>query len=144
MIRLRVASPLPSPTPSSPLLLPVTDSREDIPEADVPPWKRLCLTTPTPRFEVEESSAATAARQPGLDVTHATDYGFANTMDAIPGRPMSREVGYGIMDVWDDMVRDMEETALTTLEAVDSRISTHLYSSPNTDPDRMPLTKAKG
>ncbi|GKG61453.1 hypothetical protein Tco_0619178, partial [Tanacetum coccineum] len=26
----------------------------------------------------------------------------------------------------------------------DSRISTHLYSNPNTDPDRMPLTKAKG
>ncbi|GKE45372.1 putative reverse transcriptase domain-containing protein [Tanacetum coccineum] len=27
---------------------------------------------------------------------------------------------------------------------VDSRNSTHLYSNPNTDPDRMPLTKAKG
>ncbi|GKF97216.1 hypothetical protein Tco_0293037, partial [Tanacetum coccineum] len=26
----------------------------------------------------------------------------------------------------------------------DSCDSTHLYSSPNTDPDRMPLTKAKG
>ncbi|GKF11793.1 reverse transcriptase domain-containing protein, partial [Tanacetum coccineum] len=26
----------------------------------------------------------------------------------------------------------------------DSRYSTHLYSNPNTDPDRMPLTKAKG
>ncbi|GKG63449.1 hypothetical protein Tco_0640944, partial [Tanacetum coccineum] len=26
----------------------------------------------------------------------------------------------------------------------DSSDSTHLYSNPNTDPDRMPLTKAKG
>ncbi|GKG46308.1 retrovirus-related pol polyprotein from transposon TNT 1-94, partial [Tanacetum coccineum] len=27
--------------------------------------------------------------------------------------------------------------------AADSRISTHLYSNPNTDPNQMPLTKAK-
>nr|GEX83409.1 reverse transcriptase domain-containing protein [Tanacetum cinerariifolium] len=35
------------------------------PKADVPPRKRACLTTPATRFEVEESSAAGAARQPG-------------------------------------------------------------------------------
>ncbi|GKG63929.1 hypothetical protein Tco_0647296, partial [Tanacetum coccineum] len=29
-------------------------------------------------------------------------------------------------------------------KSIDSRFSTHLYSSPNTDPDRTPLTKAKG
>ncbi|GJU56515.1 hypothetical protein Tco_1230229, partial [Tanacetum coccineum] len=29
-------------------------------------------------------------------------------MDATPTRPMSREVGYRIEDVWDDMVGDME------------------------------------
>ncbi|GKF01021.1 hypothetical protein Tco_0027944 [Tanacetum coccineum] len=92
--------PLPSPplllsAPSSPLLLPATDHREDDPEADVPPQKRLCLTALTPRFEVGESSAAAAAAiQPGLDVTHATDY-----------------------------VGDMEETAPTTLEAVNQRVA---------------------
>ncbi|GJY06809.1 putative reverse transcriptase domain-containing protein [Tanacetum coccineum] len=83
--------PLPLPAPSSPLLLPATDRREDVSEADVPPQKRLCLTAPAPRFEVGESSAAAAARQPGLDVTPATDYGFVDTVDATPGRPMSRE-----------------------------------------------------
>ncbi|GJT76751.1 hypothetical protein Tco_1043476 [Tanacetum coccineum] len=102
--------PLPLHAPSSHLLLPATDCMEDVSEADVPPQKRLYLTAPTPRFEVRESSVA---RQPGLDVTHATDYGFDDTMDATPGCPMSREVGYGITDVWDDMVGDMEETALT-------------------------------
>ncbi|GJX42876.1 hypothetical protein Tco_0257866, partial [Tanacetum coccineum] len=101
--------PLPLPSPSSPLLLPATDHMEDVPEADVPPQKRLCLTAPTPGFEVGESSAVVATRQPGLDFTHATDYSFVDTMDATPGRPMSREVGYGITDVWDDMVGDMEE-----------------------------------
>nr|GEZ25324.1 putative reverse transcriptase domain-containing protein [Tanacetum cinerariifolium] len=42
-----------------------TSRRTDIPKADVPPRKRACLTTPAPGFEVEESSAAGAARQPG-------------------------------------------------------------------------------
>ncbi|GKD28429.1 hypothetical protein Tco_1239207, partial [Tanacetum coccineum] len=31
-----------------------------------------------------------------------------------------------------------------TQKKVDSFDGTHLYSNPNTDPDRMPLTKAKG
>ncbi|GJW29277.1 hypothetical protein Tco_0046152 [Tanacetum coccineum] len=109
--------------PSSPLLLPATDHRKDVPEADVPPQKRLCLTAPTPRFEVRESLAVAAARQPGLDVTHATDYSFVDTVDAILRSPMSREVSYGITDVWDDMVKDMEERALTTLEELSQRVT---------------------
>nr|GEV17518.1 putative reverse transcriptase domain-containing protein [Tanacetum cinerariifolium] len=64
-IWLRAASPLPShtlppshyllPLPSPPLpppssaLLPPVDRREEVPEADLPPQKRLCLTAPTPR-----------------------------------------------------------------------------------------------
>ncbi|GJR20778.1 putative reverse transcriptase domain-containing protein [Tanacetum coccineum] len=86
MIRLRAASPLPLPAPSSPLLLPATDP-------------------------------AATARQLGLDVTHAIDYGFVDTVDATLRRPMTREVGYRITDVWDDMVGDIEETTPTTLEA---------------------------
>ncbi|GJW76683.1 reverse transcriptase domain-containing protein [Tanacetum coccineum] len=121
---------LPLPVPSSPLLLPSTNRREDVPEADAPPQKRLCLTAHAPRFKVGERSAAAAARQLGLDVTRATYYSFVDTMDATPGCPMSREVGYGIMGVWDDMVGDMEERAPTTLrfktkdEARDNRLRT--------------------
>ncbi|GJS87674.1 hypothetical protein Tco_0770310 [Tanacetum coccineum] len=44
-------------------------------------------------------------------------------MDATPRRPMSREVGYGIEDVWDDMVRDMEERAPTTIEGLSQRVT---------------------
>nr|GEY89811.1 hypothetical protein [Tanacetum cinerariifolium] len=46
-------------------LLPSTSHGTDIPEADMPPQNRACLTTPTLRFEIGESSAAGAARQPG-------------------------------------------------------------------------------
>ncbi|GKG18419.1 hypothetical protein Tco_0372717, partial [Tanacetum coccineum] len=50
--------PIPLPAPS-------TSGRADIPEADMPPRKRLLLTTPRPGCEIGESSAAAAARQPG-------------------------------------------------------------------------------
>ncbi|GJQ91266.1 putative reverse transcriptase domain-containing protein [Tanacetum coccineum] len=56
-----------------------TKRREDVLEADVPPQKKLCLIVLAPRFEVGESSAAAATRQPGLDVTHVTDFSFINT-----------------------------------------------------------------
>ncbi|GJV52257.1 putative reverse transcriptase domain-containing protein [Tanacetum coccineum] len=64
-IRLRAVSPPthhPSEIPSPPLLLPSTSHIDDIPKANLPPRKRLCLTAPTPRFEVRESSSAAAAR----------------------------------------------------------------------------------
>nr|GEV31821.1 putative reverse transcriptase domain-containing protein [Tanacetum cinerariifolium] len=76
-IRLRVASPLPSLAPSSPLLLPATGRREDVHEADVPPQKRLCLTAPTPRFEIGESStieiAMAVVRVVNLRVSYPAD-----------------------------------------------------------------------
>nr|GEX24428.1 hypothetical protein [Tanacetum cinerariifolium] len=46
-------------------LLPSTSRRTDIPEADVPPQKRACLTTLALRFEARESSAAGVTRKPG-------------------------------------------------------------------------------
>ncbi|GKC54361.1 hypothetical protein Tco_1077106, partial [Tanacetum coccineum] len=67
-----------------------------------------------PLFVVEESSAAAAARQPRLDVA---------TIDATPGRLMSKEVVYGIIDVWDDMVGDMDGRAPTTLEELSQRVT---------------------
>ncbi|GKE38325.1 hypothetical protein Tco_1461730, partial [Tanacetum coccineum] len=57
-----VLLPLPSsPLPPLPALLfipPLVDRKEDIPEPELPPRKRLCLTAPTSRYEVGESSNA--------------------------------------------------------------------------------------
>nr|GEU55913.1 hypothetical protein [Tanacetum cinerariifolium] len=124
---LRVSSlllPLPSPLTTSPTdveaplgyralkiriraLLPSTSHRTDILEAEMPPRKTACLTTLTFRFEVEESSAAAAARLPGLDVV---------VTDATARCLMSREVGYGITDTWDEIVKAMLEIPPTTLK----------------------------
>ncbi|GJS34266.1 hypothetical protein Tco_0532648 [Tanacetum coccineum] len=57
-IRMRAAATSP------PLSLPSTSPRTDVPEAEMPPRKRACLTTPAPGYEIEESSAAGATRQP--------------------------------------------------------------------------------
>ncbi|GJR63339.1 hypothetical protein Tco_1505501 [Tanacetum coccineum] len=57
-IRMRAAAASP------PLSLPSTSPRTDVPEAEMPPRKRVCLTTPAPGCEIGESSAAGAARQP--------------------------------------------------------------------------------
>ncbi|GJZ77315.1 hypothetical protein Tco_0641987, partial [Tanacetum coccineum] len=79
---------------ASPSLLPPTSPRTDVPEADMPPQKRACLTTPAPEYEIGESSTAGAARQPG----------------STPA-----------VDTWDEIVEAMMEIAPTTLEGVDQR-----------------------
>ncbi|GJS27841.1 hypothetical protein Tco_0488461 [Tanacetum coccineum] len=114
-IRLRVASPSthhPSEIPSPPLLLPSTSHIDDLPEADMPLWKRARFTTPAFRFEVGESSAAIAARQPVLDVA---------AVDATPGYLCLERLAMGLR-VWDDMVGDMEEKAPITIEGLSQRV----------------------
>ncbi|GJZ85635.1 hypothetical protein Tco_0650974 [Tanacetum coccineum] len=89
-IRIRAAAASP------PLLFPSTSHRTDVPEAEMPPRKRACFTTPAPGFEIGESSTAGAARRPGP------------TPEA---------------DAWDEIVEAMMEIAPTTLEEVDQRVT---------------------
>ncbi|GKD37823.1 hypothetical protein Tco_1258030 [Tanacetum coccineum] len=88
----------------------------------LPLRKRLCRTTPGPGYEVGESSAAGTARRVGPTTARADLYGFADTLEAAPGRRMSRELGYGIRDTWDDLVGAIQEIAPTTLEGVNQRV----------------------
>nr|GEZ02445.1 putative reverse transcriptase domain-containing protein [Tanacetum cinerariifolium] len=84
-------------------LLPSTSRMTDIPEADVPPRKRACLTTFAPGFEVKESSAAGTARQPGPTESDLRRYRV-------------EQAGYRITDTWDEIVDTLMEIAPTTLE----------------------------
>ncbi|GJU06288.1 reverse transcriptase domain-containing protein [Tanacetum coccineum] len=59
----------------------------------------------------------------GPTTARADLYGFADTLEAAPGRPMSRELGYGIRDTWDDLVGAIQEIAPTTLEGVNQRVN---------------------
>ncbi|GKE28074.1 hypothetical protein Tco_1443458, partial [Tanacetum coccineum] len=90
------SSPLP-PLPVSLFIPPPVDRREDIPEAELPPRKRLCLTALTSRYEVGESSTA-APRPTG---GHRADY----------------------RDVWVDLTEAVEEVAPATLDGVNARVT---------------------
>ncbi|GJS32004.1 hypothetical protein Tco_0530386 [Tanacetum coccineum] len=130
--------PLPIPPPISPTYvdglritragirqrdaLPSHVHETEMPEMCLPLRKRLCRTTPGPGYEVGESSAAGTARQVGPTTARADLYGFADTLEAAPGRRMSRELGYGIRDTWDDLVGAIQEIAPTTLEGVNQRV----------------------
>ncbi|GJZ73744.1 hypothetical protein Tco_0637890 [Tanacetum coccineum] len=59
---------------------PSTSRKVDIPEADIPPRKRLLLMAPTPRIDVGESSTA-ITRQPRSIVARRVDYSFLDTVD---------------------------------------------------------------
>nr|GEY89109.1 integrase, catalytic region, zinc finger, CCHC-type, peptidase aspartic, catalytic [Tanacetum cinerariifolium] len=89
-------------------LLSSTSRETDIPEADMPPRKRACLTTPG--FEIGESSVAGAARQPGPTESNLR-------------RCRVVQEGYGITDTWDEIVDKMMEIAPTTLEGVNERVT---------------------
>ncbi|GJZ42628.1 hypothetical protein Tco_0589883, partial [Tanacetum coccineum] len=67
--------PLP-PLPPSLYIPPPVDRRDDIPESEQPPRKRLYLSTLGSRYEVGESSTTRPTRG------HRIDYGFVSTVDA--------------------------------------------------------------
>ncbi|GJR42147.1 hypothetical protein Tco_1310250 [Tanacetum coccineum] len=132
--------PIPSPPPNSPTYvegslgsraagirqrdaLPSPIYETEMPEICLLLRKRPCRTTPGPGYEAEESSAAGAARQVGPATARADLYGFADMLDAAPGRQTSRELGYGITDTWDDLVGAIQEIAPTTLEGVNQRVT---------------------
>ncbi|GKG11608.1 hypothetical protein Tco_0343008, partial [Tanacetum coccineum] len=98
---------------------PLVDHREDTPEAELPPCKRLCLTALTSRYEVGESSTATPRPAEG----HGIDYGFIATLDAKTRRQKAEEVGYRIRDTWVNPREAAEEIALVTLEGVNTRVT---------------------
>ncbi|GKD92931.1 hypothetical protein Tco_1372768 [Tanacetum coccineum] len=95
--------PIPLPASSPTLLLPYVDHRVDRPEVCLPPRKRLCFVFGL-RYEAKESSSAAAARHPG---GFRVDYGFVSTIDREIRRDLERDVGYGIIDTWDEMLVDI-------------------------------------
>ncbi|GJV64920.1 putative reverse transcriptase domain-containing protein [Tanacetum coccineum] len=108
--------PLP-PLPPSLYIPPPVDRRDDIPESEQPPRKRLCLSTLGSRYEIGESSTARPTRGRGVD------YGFVSTVDAEARRQGTSEVGYGIRDTWVDPAEAVPEIAPMTVEEVNTRVT---------------------
>nr|GFC46994.1 hypothetical protein [Tanacetum cinerariifolium] len=72
-----VTAAIPSPPLPPPVYIPPPiDCRDDILEIEMPPRKRLCLSTLGSKYEIRESSTA----RPTED--RRIDYGFVSTLDA--------------------------------------------------------------
>nr|GEY93982.1 hypothetical protein [Tanacetum cinerariifolium] len=113
LARCTAPAALPSPPLPPSLYPPPVNRRDDIPESEQPPRKRLCLSTLGSRYEVGESS--TKGR--------GVDYGFADTVETEIRHRGIGEVGYGIRDTWIDPTEAVPEMAPTTLEGVDTRVT---------------------
>nr|GFC32965.1 hypothetical protein [Tanacetum cinerariifolium] len=93
LARCTASAALPSPPLPLPLHIPPpVDRRDDIPETEMPPRKRLCLSTLGSRYEVGESSTARPTGGQWIE------YGFVSTLDAEARQLGIGEVGYGIRD----------------------------------------------
>ncbi|GKE95653.1 hypothetical protein Tco_1580508 [Tanacetum coccineum] len=108
--------PLP-PLPPSLYIPPPIDRRDDIPESEQPPRKRLCLSILGLRYEVGKSSTARPTRGQGID------YGFVSTVDAKERRQGTRDVGFGIRDTWVDPAEAVLEIAPMTVGEVNARVT---------------------
>ncbi|GJQ98153.1 putative reverse transcriptase domain-containing protein [Tanacetum coccineum] len=105
--------PHPLPPLPPPLSIPSpVDRRDDIPESEQPPHKRLHLSTICSRYEIGESSTARPVRGQGID------YGFVSTVDDEERRQGIRDVGYGIRDTWVDPAEAFPEIAPMTVGEV--------------------------
>ncbi|GJQ98201.1 putative reverse transcriptase domain-containing protein [Tanacetum coccineum] len=108
---------LPSPPLPSLCIPPHVDRRDDIPESEQPPRKRLCLSTLGSRYEIGESSTDRPTRGRGIN------YGFVSTVDAEERRQRIRDVGYDIRDTWVDPTEAVPEIAPMTVEEVNTRVT---------------------
>nr|GEW16019.1 putative reverse transcriptase domain-containing protein [Tanacetum cinerariifolium] len=118
LARCNALAALPSPPLPPPLHMPPpVDHRDDIPETEMPPRKRLCLSTLGSRYEVGESFTARPTRGQRID------YGFVSTLDAEARRRGIGEVGYGIRDTWVDPTKTIPEIEPMTTAEVNTRVT---------------------
>ncbi|GJR52323.1 hypothetical protein Tco_1402844 [Tanacetum coccineum] len=108
--------PLP-PIPPSLYIPPLVDRRNDLPESEQPPRKRLCLSTLGSRYEVGESSTARPIGGRGID------YGFVSTVDVEARRQGISDIGYSIRDTWVDPEEAVPEIAPMTVREVNTRVT---------------------
>nr|GEW47220.1 hypothetical protein [Tanacetum cinerariifolium] len=113
-----VTAAIPSPPLPPPLYIPPPiDRRDDILEIDMPPRKRLCLSTLGSRYKIGESSTARPTGYRGID------YGFVSTLDAEARRRWIGDVGYGIRGTWVDPAETVYEIAPMTVGEVNTMVT---------------------
>nr|GEZ58380.1 hypothetical protein [Tanacetum cinerariifolium] len=102
---------LPSPPPLH--MPPPVDRKDDIPKTEMPPRKRLCLSTLGSKYKVGESSTARPTKGQWIDY----------------GRQGIGEVGYGIRDTWTDPAEIVPEIAPMTVRETIQIVEDEAYAA---------------
>nr|GEU87689.1 hypothetical protein [Tanacetum cinerariifolium] len=130
LARCTASAALPSPPLPPPIHMPPpVKCRDDIPESEMPPRKRLYLSTLGSRYEVGESSTA---RPTG---GQRIDYGFVSTLDAEARRQGIGEVG--VTELGELHEHDTHDLYALLEVAQDSR--THIFQQVVMDSQRVDL-----
>nr|GFB37317.1 hypothetical protein [Tanacetum cinerariifolium] len=114
MIRLRAEAESTSHSPPLPPPFILSPTRSDAPSSGIPPPLPISAPTSSPPLKLpsaRKSSFAAAARLAG---GLRADYGFVATTDREIKRDSKREVGYGIIDSWDEIVETLQGAPVST------------------------------
>nr|GEX52438.1 hypothetical protein [Tanacetum cinerariifolium] len=113
-----VTDVIPSPPlPPTLYIPPPVNHKDDIPEIEMPPRKRLWLSTLGSKYEIRESSTARPTEVRGID------YGFVSTLDVKVRRRGIGEVGYGIRDTWVDPAESVPEIVPMIVREVNTTVT---------------------
>ncbi|GKE33223.1 hypothetical protein Tco_1452545, partial [Tanacetum coccineum] len=95
-------------TPSTYILA----SLSKTPPSGTLPLLPIPLPTPSPPFLLPFTDCRAGVSRPTREFKR--DYSFVTTLDDEIRRDLERDVGYEIIDTWDDMVKDMQRTPIMT------------------------------
>ncbi|GJV44917.1 hypothetical protein Tco_1429453 [Tanacetum coccineum] len=122
MIRLRAKAastshslPLPPPFILSP-------TRSDAPSSGIPPPLPISVPTSSPPFLLPSASRREDRLEVTLPPRKRADYGFVATMDREIRRDPQREVRYGIIESWDEIVETLQGAPVST----DTELGRHM------------------
>nr|GEX27528.1 reverse transcriptase domain-containing protein [Tanacetum cinerariifolium] len=124
LARCTTLAALPSPPLPPPLHMPPpVDCRDDIPETEMPPRKRLCLSTLGSRYEVKVSYTARPTGGQGID------NGFVSTLDVEDAQDSKTRISQRVVVdsqrvdlLMEDMIAYQETIQIVEYEAYDGEI----------------------
>nr|GEZ44595.1 hypothetical protein [Tanacetum cinerariifolium] len=114
MIRLRSEAASTSHSPPLPPPFILSPTRSDVPSSGIPLLLPISASTSSPPLQLptaRESSSAAATRPAG---GLKADYDFVATMDREIMHDPEREVGYGITNLWDEILETLQGAPVRT------------------------------
>ncbi|GKB68977.1 putative reverse transcriptase domain-containing protein, partial [Tanacetum coccineum] len=122
MIRLRAEAASTSHSLPVPPPFILSPTRSDAPSSGIPPPLSISVPTSSPPLLVPSASRREDRPEVTLPPQNRADYDFIATMDREIRHDPEREVGYGITDSWDEIVKTLQGAPVST----DTELGRHM------------------